>query len=557
VQRSFDDLGRPLAEVTFVVIDLETTGGSARTDAITEVGAVRLRGGECLGTLQTLVDPGVAIPPSITYLTGITQAMVAPAPRIDAVLPTLVDFIGDAVVVGHNVSFDLRFVQANLARLGAAPLKNCVVDTCSLARRLVRDEVANCRLGTLAERFGLPHRPSHRALDDALATGDLLHALLERAGSLGVLGLDELLELPTVKGHPQVAKLGLAARLPRAPGVYLFRDATGRVLYVGKAVDLRRRVRSYFSSSGDDRRKIGPMLRSLARIDHVECADELEAAVLEVRLIHRHVPHYNRQAKLWRRYAYVKLTLSEPWPRLAVVRTTPADGSLYLGPVASARTAHLVVDAIETVVALRRCRGRVPTVARPAGPCTAAQLGVAACPCAGGVDPAAYAAIVDRAVTGLTVTPALLLDPLATRIAALAADRRYEEAALARDRAAALARALVRQRRMEALQRTGRMVLTRPGGGVVELQRGLLVESRTPGRSADGQPTLLSRSPPAVDDTAGAATPVARETVDELLCVLQWLDRHAAVVAVESCDTGWSWPVTTVRRFEVRPSAAA
>src|SRR5205823_5372508 len=168
-QRSFDDLGSPLHGVTFCVVDLETTGGSAVDCAITEIGAVRLRGGECLGTFQTLVNPGRGIPPSITYLTGITDAMVTPAPRIDEVLPT------------------------------------------------------------------------HRALDDALATGELLHMLLERAASFGVLGLDDLVALPKLGGHPQAAKLRLTAQLPRAPGVYIFRDRAGRALYVGKATNLRSR----------------------------------------------------------------------------------------------------------------------------------------------------------------------------------------------------------------------------------------------------------------------------------------------------------------------------
>src|SRR3954453_11168764 len=111
MQRTFDDLGTPLIDVTFCVIDLETTGGSAEDCSITEVGAVKLRAGECLGTFQTLVNPGKAIPPTITVLTGITQAMVLPAPRIDSVLPALLEFVGDAVIVGHNVSFDLRFLR--------------------------------------------------------------------------------------------------------------------------------------------------------------------------------------------------------------------------------------------------------------------------------------------------------------------------------------------------------------------------------------------------------------------------------------------------------------
>jgi DNA polymerase III subunit epsilon len=115
-QRSFDDLGTPLRDVTFCVLDLETTGGSPNECFITEIGAVKVRGGDCLGTFQTLVNPGQAIPPEITVLTGITQAMVTRAPRIESVLPTFLEFIGDAVVVGHNVRFDLGFLGAALTR---------------------------------------------------------------------------------------------------------------------------------------------------------------------------------------------------------------------------------------------------------------------------------------------------------------------------------------------------------------------------------------------------------------------------------------------------------
>jgi DNA polymerase-3 subunit epsilon len=141
-QRSFDDLGTPLRDVTFCVLDLETTGGSPTDCSITEIGAVKVRGGECLGTFQTLVNPGRAIPPEITVLTGITQAMVVRAPRVESVLPTFLEFLGDAVVVGHNVRFDLGFLAAALERDERPRLTNAVVDTVALARRLVRDEVA-------------------------------------------------------------------------------------------------------------------------------------------------------------------------------------------------------------------------------------------------------------------------------------------------------------------------------------------------------------------------------------------------------------------------------
>ncbi|OWY59152.1 endonuclease, partial [cyanobacterium TDX16] len=181
VQRSFDELGTPLADVTFVVVDLETTGGDPNTCGITEVGAVKLQGGRCVGTFHTMVDPGRAIPPSITVLTGITQSMVLRAPRIEAVLPSLLEFLGGGVIVGHNVRFDVAFLDAALLRTDRPRLPNRRVDTVRLARRLLADEVRNHRLGTLAQALDLPHQPNHRALDDALATGDLLHVLVERA----------------------------------------------------------------------------------------------------------------------------------------------------------------------------------------------------------------------------------------------------------------------------------------------------------------------------------------------------------------------------------------
>jgi len=549
VQRSFDDLGTPLREVTFCVIDLETTGGSAERCGITEIGAVKLRGGECLGTFQTLVNPGAAIPPEITVLTGITQAMVLPAPRIESVLPALLEFMGDAVVVGHNVRFDLGFLRAALERSGRPRLSNRSVDTCALARRLVRDEVPNCKLGTLATRLRLDHRPSHRALDDALATGDLLHLLLERAAGLGVTGLDDLLALPTIGGHAQAAKLPLTSGLPREPGVYLFRDRSGTVLYVGKATNLRARVRSYFS--GDTRRKVGALLRETHHIDHLVCRHPLEAAVREVRLIHELTPRYNRQSKDWGRYTYLKLTLEETFPRLSVVRVARDDGALYLGPLSSARVAKRVAEAIETAVPLRRCAQR-PGAGTREGPCAPAQLGVATCPCAGTVSPAEYADIVERAVRGLTTEPELLLEPLRRRMLDLAAVERFEEASDVRERAAALAQALQRQRRLDALRRAGRLVLDVPGQGGAELVRGRLVSTWAPG----------SAHLPDVSDALGdepdalvADRPLPRELADELACVASWLEGAAERVRVVQCEGGLSLPFPRLPSFAPGPGA--
>jgi DNA polymerase-3 subunit epsilon len=549
VQRSFDDMGAPLSEVTFVVVDLETTGASANHDAITEIGAVKLRGGECLGTFQTLVNPGLPIPPQIVYLTGITEAMVLPAPTIDAVLPAFLEFLGstDVVVVGHNVRFDLSFLNEGLRRHHYPRLGHRFVDTCMLARRLVRDEVPNCKLGTLADHFRTARRPSHRALDDALATGEVLHSLLERAGSLGVLALEDLLELPTVHGHPQLAKLKLASALPRQPGVYLFKDGGGRVLYVGKAVDLRRRVRSYFT--GDERRKVGQLLRETATIDHIVTGGELEASVLEVRLIHELLPRFNRQSKHWRKYAYLKLTLDERFPRLSVVRQPKdGDGCLYLGPLGSTTVARLVAEAIETAVPIRRCTARVGAKLSRSAPCAPAQLGVATCPCSGEIAEAGYRAIVDQVVAGITHSPELLLGPLEQRMGALAAAALFEEAAAMRDRASALANALARQRRLDGLRRAGRLVVEVDGEGRTVLQHGQLVDDAALPFDVV-MPVVMPGVMPGVMPTLG---PLPRHLADELSTVASYLDTRAARVRIVACDGEWASPLPRLPRYEPR-----
>jgi DNA polymerase-3 subunit epsilon len=542
-QRSFDDLGTPLRDVTFCVLDLETTGGSPIDCAITEIGAVKVRGGECLGTFQTLVNPGRAIPPEITVLTGITQTMVVRAPRIESVLPTFLQFLGDAVVVGHNVRFDLGFLGAALARDDRPRLTNAVVDTVALARRLVRDEVPNCRLGTLASHLRLDHRPSHRALDDALATADLLHLLLERAAGFGVTGLDDLLVLPTMAGHAQSGKLRLTDGLPRAPGVYVFRGPRGDVLYVGKATNLRSRVRSYFST--ETRRKIGALLRETARIDHRVCNNALEAAVLEVRLIQRHTPRYNRRGTRPSSYVYVALS-RERFPRLTVTRQPRTDIGIHLGPLPSSHVARLVVEAIESAVPLRRCTARVPSTPR-AAPCTAAQLGVATCPCSGGIDEDDYGQLVQRVQRGLTSEPRLLLQPLRDRMVALASADRFEEAADVRNRADALANALRRQRRLDGLRRAGRIRLEVRGEGGIELDGGRLLRAWPPGAAP---PTELPLTPDTI-----APGPLSGALADEIQCVAGWLDGRAARVHLLHCADGLAESLPPVPSFAPREPA--
>src|SRR4051794_16470556 len=380
-QLALDELGEPLRDTTFVVVDLETTGGAAGSgDGITEIGAVKVRGGEVLGEFQTLVNPGGAINPFVVVLTGITDAMVARAPSVATVLPTFLEFARGAVLVAHNAPFDVGFLKAACRQQGTPWPGFAVVDTAVLARRvLTRDEVPNCKLSTLAQHFRARTTPTHRALEDARATVDVLHGLLERLGNLGVHSLPELRDFTSQVTEAQRRKRHLANDLPTGPGVYVFRDGQGRPLYVGTSRNLRTRVRQYFVAS-ETRTRMGEMIGLAERVDPISCAHSLEAQVRELRLIAAHKPRYNRRSKFPERSVWLKLTV-EPFPRLSVVREKRPDGAAYLGPLRTQRQAEAVRDAIHDAVPLRQCSDRLSLRRAVRAACVLAGIGRCGAPC--------------------------------------------------------------------------------------------------------------------------------------------------------------------------------
>jgi DNA polymerase-3 subunit epsilon len=456
IQPSFDDLGVPLSEVAFACVDLETTGGAPPDSRITEIGAVVYRGGERLRVFDTLVDPGVPVPRFITHLTGIDDTLLRDAPPVEAVLPSLVEFLRGTVFVAHNAGFDFRFLSHDLARLGYEPLDGPPVCTARLARRVLSgDDVPNLQLATLARFFRTAAQPCHRALADAEACAEVLHGLLEAGGRMGIMTLDDLREACRARGQAHYAKIRLSDDLPRSPGVYVFRRAPeasgpGEVLYVGKAKDIRARVRSYFY--GDGRKKIERLLAEAGAIEAHPCGTELEALVLEARLIRRHAPRYNRRGKAWRRYSYLKLDLAEAWPRLKVVRRPSGDGA-YLGPFGSSRTARLAKEALEEAFPIRRCTRSMGRSTR-FSPCALADLGRCVAPCDDRVTPERYEGLV-RSLQHALSSPGGLLAALEGRMERLAAQERFEEAAESRDRLRALVPALHRSRQERWLVEAG------------------------------------------------------------------------------------------------------
>ena len=503
-QRSFQDMGAPLSEVPFCVLDLETTGVAPDTCEITEIGAIRYEGGIETGRFHTLVNPRAPIPPTVTVITGITQAMVIDAPLIEEALPAFLEFIGDAVIVGHNVRFDISFLNAAALRLGYGRLPNRSADTLRLARRLLRDEVRRLNLSSLAAHLGSPTKPNHRAFDDAMATAHVFWALLERAGSIGVTHLDDLLALPTIKGARAIGKLSMTEGLPRRPGVYSFRDSGGTVIYVGKATNLRSRVRSYFG--GDHRRQVDAMLRDLASIDHVVTTSETEASILELRMITQLTPRYNKRSKPPRSLHWVRLT-KERFPRLSLVRST-ADGLMHIGPFRSRRQAEQAMHALWDVSPIRRCttKGRG---------CEYAQLGVAVCPCDGDVSERSYRRIVDDLMSSIGSDLSPLLSNLETRLRTLAEHERFEEAARCRDGWRSLAGAVQRERRWHALQRAGRIIAADREVTMC------IVNGRMDAAWKTGTPMPFYGASP----RPTADSPTAMVDADEAAIVWSWLSR--------------------------------
>jgi DNA polymerase III subunit epsilon len=526
VQAAFDELDEPLRDVTFVVVDLETTGGGSDTEAITEIGAVKVRGGEVLGEFATLVDPGRGIPPLITVLTGITDLMVASAPRIEQALPAFLDFVQDTVLVAHNAPFDVGFLKAACARLDRPWPALRVVDTALLARRvLTSDDVPDCRLATLARHFKAATTPVHRALADARATVDVLHGLLERVGPLGVQSLEELRTFTAQVSEAQRRKRHLAEHLPSAPGVYVFRDATGRPLYVGKSKDIRTRVRHYFVAS-ELRSRMAEMVGLAERVDAIVCAHELEAEVRELRMIAEYKPPYNRRSRFPERGIWLKLT-AEAYPRLSVVRAVRDDGGSYLGPFGSRKSVERAMAAVHDALPLRQCTTAIPAAPRSGSACALAEMDRCGAPCEGRIsreDYGAVAELVRRAVAG---DPRPVTDPLLRKVSRLSDAGRYEQAATVRDRAGTFARACARVQRLVGLTSVEHLVGARPDGSggwqLAVVRRGRLVAAGVAVRGAAVYPYLDGLIATAESVLPGVG-PLPCATAEETEKILRWLE---------------------------------
>ncbi len=327
----------PLEAARFVVVDLETTGLRPGQSAICEIGAVRVEALLPAGTFQTLVDPGVPIPPVVAGITGLEDRDLRGAPRPAAAVRDFLAFSGErAVIVAHNARFDLAFIDREVELIAGRRLAAPVVDTVGLARKLLAGRVPRVGLASLAHFFGTSTRPCHRALPDAQATAEILVALVGLAQERGAQTVGDLVELSAPRRRRVYEKRSLVFGAPTRPGVYVFRDRHGQALYVGRARDLRARLRSYFRSERQ-RPAVEAALAAVERIEWQVLGSELEAALEELRLIRELRPPANARGKRGGRGFYLRRRGEQ-----VVVSSQPGP----LGPIGSRRRAERAARAL-------------------------------------------------------------------------------------------------------------------------------------------------------------------------------------------------------------------
>jgi DNA polymerase III epsilon subunit family exonuclease len=468
-----------LEDAVYVVVDLETTGLRPGSSQICEIGAVRVRGLEVEEEFSTLVDPGVPLGPAVSALTGLRDRQLRGAPSPGAAVRRFIAFAGDAVLVAHNARFDLAFLDRETERLTGSRIAAPVVDTVALARRLLEGRVPRASLAQLSYFFGTSVRPCHRALPDAQATAEVLLALIGLAQERGARTVADLGKLAATRTRRVWDKRHLAHGAPPRPGVYLFRDRNEQVLYVGRARDLRARLRSYFRSDRQ-RPAVEAALGAAESIEWRVLGSELEAALEELRLIRELRPPANARIARPDRYVWLRRRGD------AVVASTQPTAC---GPIRSRRRAQL----------------------------------------------AARALLPDE-----LEQPWLALPRLRRRLVELANARRFEDAARLRDRTAALEQVCRELRRLAALRALarclvvpapepgharaffvagGRVASVRtlpPGGGAhLEVEAGLAAARRALAAAEPGDVdelllvgTFLRRPPPEL-----AVVPLEREAI--------------------------------------------
>ena len=529
----------PLGQSTFVVLDVETTGLSPAHDHVIEIAALRLRHGGIAETFQTLIDPGVGVPLEITRLTGLTDGALHGQPRFEQVVEPLLAFLDADPLVAHNALFDYSFVREECRRAGYAYTARTFC-TARLGRRLL-PALRRQSLDALLRALGIEAPDRHRAASDAQATAAAFLALLPLAEAEGARTPSALYRLQSPARRSQHDDLATGIRqMPNAPGVYCFRDVEGRVVYVGKARDLRRRVQSHFQPSTHEPHRLRRVMPTVEAIEHIDTGSELEALLLESKLIKHYLPSGNQAQRDYHQYPYLRLDTDADFPRLAVSRSVAADGATYYGPFRRSSTVQAAVEELQQHFRLPRCDG--PIVPGQTPICLYGQMGRCLAPCVGRVSVAEYQGVIGQ-LQQFLLGSGELLDHLERRRDALAEELRFEEAARLRDAADELRVVFGAQRTLSAAIHQCHLVVVAPSTAVatVELfaiREGLLAEQRRV-TAAISEEELTSWLMALYAGRAPPRPAVRNDELDELHIIASWLRReegHHLRVPVDPAD---------------------
>ena len=560
-QLSLSDLGTQLSDCVFVIVDLETTGGAGIDAGITEIGAVKVHGGEVIGEFTTLVNPGSPIPPFIATLTGITDSMVSGSPGVQTAVSMFLDFAGECVFVAHNAPYDIGFLKGACTKFDIAWPNNKVIDTVRIARlALHRDEVRNCKLATLSSFFRTEVQPTHRAFDDARATTDVMHRLFERLGNYGVHTLEDLNAFTSRVSDVQRNKKGLADGLPAKPGVYIFEDPQGRPLYIGTSKNIRNRVRTYFTAA-ETRRRMSEMIEIAQQVRPIVCSTILEAKIRELRLIVSEQPRYNRRSRAADSVSWVKLT-AEPAPRLIITKEIKDDsefGARYIGPFTSRGAANSVIDIINGTIALRTCTSKIAAQPRTNIPgCVRAELGKCAAPCTREHDRELYLQVVNHAGVSMSGSTSTVVAHITELMETLAAAERFEEAAMWREALGNYVNAVFRTERLRWIATTSELVAaqnTIDGGWEIHVIRyGRLAAAGVVEPGFDPWPHVAALVASAEFVEPGIE-PAPAGVTEEAFDLLRWLESDGVRLVASSHDL--SMPIDcggkeTIQLLDVR-----
>lgn len=386
-----------LGSATFVALDVETTGLQPRQHRITEIGLVRYERGRIVERYSQLVNPERRIPDYIHKLTGLTNSELIAAPRFKQIAEAVVAFIGESVLLGHNIGFDIAFLNGELERCRMPALNNRSLDTLPMSSRLLK-RIRRPSLDRVARELGLVVRNHHRALADAELAGEIALRLIAIANQDGVRFDDIVNELGNQNVRTRVSRATATSvmsrshldHLPRRPGVYLMVDVNERILYIGKAKSIRDRVASYYAQPLGYTRKLDGLAEAIDRIDHIETGSDLVAQLLESQLIRRYQPPYNTMLRNSETYPYIRIDPANPWPFLRLVNRRKADGARYYGPFRQRALAREVVALLNKRFRLRTCSRGFRTPSSYGNPCMEYDLKRCPGPCIGRADTSEY-----------------------------------------------------------------------------------------------------------------------------------------------------------------------